>query len=638
MKKLKYLIAVAITATVVTSSFESKAAAAASGGGGDLSSSSLATSFLEEKYPWLVDLGAIYPATAKGSKDLPEARVIEALKDVHYKRRSATDPEYAEDMAAGAAWTKEVAEAYLGQLRSAPQLASAESQAVLDGVQAEIDQYDAMGPFYIPSVAKYGTLVRLAAVASVDDEVSDAGVDDLLRVYMPLAYAGPVMTGGALQPSAGISLPAMADAAWHEEGLTKTMPQGFYDLSKIARGKLKDGLTDVAPVMVPYLGGKVGLTTITLMIIEDLHNVSLPTKAYMAHGLKMSPRDFMVHDIGHHEVSSTRDYTKAWAGKLAKELMDEDKLNYLQATHIAARVTMLRYQQARDTASMILRNAAGSFMAVMSDDAADAATRRAARRAYNSRLAALFYACHEVGYINEDVLNANSQTEAARALLSQVVDDYTGEEPAEEVDPFNTHPVTGVSVLTEAERYAVLDGLKVRKKWFSDEDKTFGDVRPVAMEIKMEVSPVLINATAIMADGKEVEVSKQTSRLTYGDALDNNGLLRLAGARTAVPDFTGDDHATACGKAYAFIAEVRGKFRALGVAERDKAVAELDAMNVIPEGEEGAGVDVSKYILRRKTESVVDEVHDLTHAQRQSVLQRLRTRFVPAEEVAAEEV
>ncbi len=549
----------------------------------------------------------VYPGTTKGAGALPSTRVIQALRSLIFKKRTAHDLSETGALRVVSEWTKKTADEYLAALRDAPHLASQESQEsqeLLDKAEAEIEVIHNMGPFPISTLGKKASLYRLAAIASTGEAVSDAGVKEMLRPFERFAYPEPITVDGAVIPAEHVSVIATGMDIEHTEGdeFSRPSPRYYFELSQAARNNIKEGLVDVSPISVPYLGGKIGLTTIILMLLEDMHNVSFSTQSCCAHGLRMSPRDFMVHDCGHYRLSASRVHAKSWAGKLAKTLIDEEKLDYKQATDIASLLTLQRYNQAKKAVLTLMRNAAEAYRAVVVDETQGVEERRSAKQSYNARIAALFYASHETSYIDTTVLNATSETEAARALFEQVVKSHSEEDPIDKLDPFNTHPVTGASIISEGERDVLIDGLSVKRKRSGPEEKTFGAMRPNLLELTVSTTPLMFTIRGILTDGKEVNTRKPTIRSIYGDALDENALLRLAGIRIAVPDFEGDDHSTARQKAYEFIKEVRTSFKKLGIAERDKAVAELDDMNIVP----GTTIDASKRILRMNERAAVE--------------------------------
>tara|TARA_R110002050_G_scaffold412_1_gene2786 strand:- start:35520 stop:37412 length:1893 start_codon:yes stop_codon:yes gene_type:complete len=621
MKRMKVLTTAAVILIFTSIPGITLAAAAASAAGAATPAREKTVSILFDQHPWLQNLVKIYPGTTKGAGSLPSTRVIQALRSLIFKKGTAHDLSETGALRVVSEWTKKTADEYLAALRDAPHLASQESQELLGKAEAEIEVIHNMGPFPVSTLGKKASLYRLAAIASTGEAVSDAGVKEMLRPFERFAYPEPITVDGAVIPAEHVSVIATGMDIEHTEGdeFRRPPPMYYFGLSQAARNNIKEGLVAVSPIAVPYLGGKIGLTTIILMLLEDMHNVSFSTRSSVAHGQEMSPRDFMVHDRGHYKLSSSRDHAKAWAGKLAKELMDEDKLNYVQATHVAARVTMLRYQQARGAALTLMRNAAEAYRAVVVCETQGVDERRSAKQSYNARIAALFYACHEVSYIDTTVLEATSKTAAARALLEQVVNAHPEEDPIDKLDPFNTHPVTGASSIPDGERDVLVDGLRIKRKFSSDKEKTFGAMRPDLLNLTVSATPLIIRADGFLRDGEKVNASKQTIRLTYGDALDKNALLRLAGIDVVVPDFEGDDHSTARKKAYEFIREVSTSFRKVGVEERDNAIAELDGMNIVP----GTKTDASETVLRMNETAAVLEA-GLTFSQVRSVLQRVK--------------
>lgn len=591
-------------------------------------------SFLIEAHPWLLDLAEVYPGTTKGAVDLPSARIIQAYKDVKFKKRSAAGWDRSADLHVLSAWAQETVAAYAEKLRSEPHMGSEKAQALLDGADAEAELYRGMGPFTTPNIANWGLLFRIAAIGSRDGEESDSGVLELLRPFLSFAYAGSVRPEGEAVPSEEVSVSAMLEEGIAEEqdSVDEYDSWQYRILPKAARNNIKENLNSIAPIPVPFLGGKTGLTTITLMILNDVHNISLPTTAIPAHGVRMSPRDFMVHDYAHHTISSSREKTKAWASRLTKEFIEKDGLDFIQATNIAARVAVLRYNQVRKTAVTLIRNAAATYTSVVRSDTTSMEEKIRAKYTYNARIVALFTASHEEEDINEEVLDATSQTEAARIWLQQVVSSNTLPD-SYDLDPFNTHPVTGaIASTSSAERDRIIDAIEIEKVQGSGDEvaRTFGDVRGDLFEDPgVSETPLIIRIKGLLRDGKEVKASAQTMRLTYGDAEDQNVLLRLAGRGVAVPDFTDDNHETARGKAFDFIRTVRAGMRALGEEVRDVAVAELDEMNLVPD----TAIDATRRVLRDQERAIVAEV-GLSPTHNNLVRLRLGHREGPLEEAA----
>lgn len=596
MKRMKVLTTAAVILIFTSIPGITLAAAAASAAGAATPAREKTVSILFEQHPWLQKLFEIYPGTTKGAGSLPSTRVIQALRSLIFKKGTAHDLSETGALRVVSEWTKKTADEYLAALRDAPHLASQESQELLGKAEAEIEVIHNMGPFPVSTLGKKASLYRLAAIASTGEAVSDAGVKEMLRPFERFAYPEPITVDGAVIPAEHVSVIATGMDIEHTEGdeFRRPPPMYYFGLSQAARNNIKEGLVAVSPIAVPYLGGKIGLTTIILMLLEDMHNVSFSTRSSVAHGLKMSPRDFMVHDRGHYRISGSRVHAKSWAGKLSKTLIDEEKLDYKQATDIASQQTLYRYNQAKKAVLTLMRNAAEAYGAVVVDETKGVEERRSAKQSYNARIAALFYACHEVSYIDTTVLNATSETEAARALFEQVVKSHPEEDPIDKLDPFNTHPVTGASIISDRKKHALISD-------FIGSLSEEGEY-PNLLELTVSTTPLMFTIRGILTDGKEVNTRKPTIRSIYGDALDENALLRLAGIRIAVPDFEGDDHSTARQKAYEFIKEVRTSFKKLSIAERDKAVAELNDMNIVP----GTTIDVSKRIRRMNERAAVE--------------------------------
>ncbi len=295
--------------------------------------------------------------------------------------------------------------------------------------------------------------------------------------------------------------------------------------------------------------GKIGITTLVKMWLNQIFGVPLTYGEYTAHGINLGSAVGAMHDEAHGIVDNRRREVKQAIANLLNAANTAGKNPRAEALPLATRhmvsrfnalnQTLLAYVEAKERSAVEALSAAKALAPDDADNADNAERKEAekiARRRYNTGITALFQALHEAYAMKANVLEAPTLEKAITRLCANATSGETSDKFNELETFFNPR-----SDLTNEEIFARIGTRSLASVgvhvYGADVPTTIAEY---AAQGKVFMDTLHVNRGAVyteitfdVVNGKRVKIQVPTSHYLVNTAKDENAVLGLVGQKVS---------------------------------------------------------------------------------------------------------
>jgi hypothetical protein len=292
--------------------------------------------------------------------------------------------------------------------------------------------------------------------------------------------------------------------------------------------------------------GKIGITTLVKMWLNQIFGVPLTYGEYTAHGINLGSAVGAMHDEAHGIVDNRRREVKQAIANLLNAANTAGKNPRAEALPLATRhmvsrfnalkQTLLAYVEAKERRAVEALSAA---KALAPDDAERREAEKIARRRYNTGITALFQALHEAYAMKANVLEAPTLEKAITRLCANATSGETSDKFNELETFFNprsdltneeifarigTRSLASVGVHVYGNNGAIMPTTIAE---YAAQGRVFMDT------LHVNRGAVYTEITFDVVNGKRVKIQVPTSHYLVNTAKDENAVLGLVGQKVS---------------------------------------------------------------------------------------------------------
>ncbi len=292
--------------------------------------------------------------------------------------------------------------------------------------------------------------------------------------------------------------------------------------------------------------GKIGITTLVKMWLNQIFGVPLRYGEYTAHGINLGSAVGAMHDEAHGFVDNRRREVKQAIANLLNAASAAGKNPRAEALplatgHMVSRFnalnqTLLAYVEAKESRAVEDLRAAKSLAPDDADNAERKEAEKIARRRYNTGITALFQALHEAYAMKANVLEAPTLEKAITRLCANATSGETSDKFNELETFFNPR-----SDLTNEEIFARIGTRSLASVgvhvYGADVPTTIAEY---AAQGKVFMDTLHVNRGAVyteiffdVVNGKRVKIQVPTAHYLVNTAKDENAVLGLVGQKVS---------------------------------------------------------------------------------------------------------
>ena len=323
-------------------------------------------------------------------------------------------------------------------------------------------------------------------------------------------------------------------------------------------GSLESGITKLISKEAKRLGlhkevylpmvdaGKIGITTLVKMWLNQIFGVPLTYGEYTAHGINLGSAVGAMHDEAHGIVDNRRREVKQAIANLLNAANTAGKNPRAEALPLATRhmvsrfnalnQTLLAYVEAKERRAVEALSAAKALAPDDADNAQRKEAEKIARRRYNTGITALFQALHEAYAMKANVLEAPTLEKAITRLCANATSGETSDKFNELETFFNPR-----SDLTNEEIFARIGTRSLASVgvhvYGADVPTTIAEY---AAQGKVFMDTLHVNRGAVyteiffdVVNGKRVKIQVPTAHYLVNTAKDENAVLGLVGQKVS---------------------------------------------------------------------------------------------------------
>lgn len=302
--------------------------------------------------------------------------------------------------------------------------------------------------------------------------------------------------------------------------------------------------------------GKIGITTLVKMWLNQIFGVPLTYGEYTAHGINLGSAVGAMHDKAHGIVDNRRREVKQAIANLLNAANTAGKNPRAEALPLATRhmvsrfnalnQTLLAYVEAKERRAVEALSAAKALAPDDADNAQRKEAEKIARRRYNTGITGLFQALHEAYAMKANVLEAPTLAEAITRLCANA----TGGENTTKFNELETF-FNPYSDLTNEEIFARIGTRSLESVGVYAYGNN-GAIMPTtiaeyAAQGKVFMDTLHVNRGAVyteiafdVVNGKRVKIQVPTSHYLVNTAKDENAVLGLVGQKVSEADLPTD--------------------------------------------------------------------------------------------------